>query len=139
MKQDTHNQSKLLGLHSCIGLTCRPLEDRKSTFVRVRRHKPRVVYAIHTPLPCELGEEESVVVTSQSGKALALLGQAYLDAQGSAYTPFLTAHVEYGFNKHANHPKPDNFSSDFSLAEFAAHHHKWKQEVTEYTIEEVDQ
>ena len=85
-------------------------------------------------MPCEAGEEESVVVTSQSGKALTLLGQACLDAQGSAHTPFLTAHVEYGFNRHANHPKPDNFHSDFSLAEFAAHHHKWKQDVTEYAL-----
>ena len=103
-------------------------------FVRTHRHKARVVYAIHQPMPCEAGEEESVVVTSQSGKALALLGQACLDAQGSAHTPFLTAHVEYGFNKFATHPKPDNFHSDFSLAEFAAHHHKWKQDVTEYAL-----
>ena len=138
MKQDTSNTSKPVGLPSCSGLTCRPLEDRKSTFVRVRRHKPRVVYAIHTPLPCELGEEESVVVTSQSGKAIALLGQACLDAHSSDYTPYIIAHVEYGFNKHANHPQPSNFHSNFSLAEFAAHHHKWKQEITEYTIEDVD-
>ena len=103
-------------------------------FVRTHRHKARVVYAIHQPLPCEDGEEESVVVTSQSGKALTLLGQACLDAQGSAHKPFLTAHVEYGFNRLANHPQPSNFHSDFSLAEFAAHHYKWKQEITEYEI-----
>ena len=103
-------------------------------FVRTHRHKSRVVYAIHTLVPCEGEETHSVVVTSQSGKALTLLGQACLDAQGSAHTPFLTAHVEYGFNKQANHPKPDNFHSDFSLAEFAAHHYKWKQEITEYAL-----
>ena len=130
MKQDIYNPTK----PECSGLICRPLEDRKSTFVRVRRHKPRVVYAIHTMLPCDGEEACSATVTSQSGKALTLLGQACLDAQGSAHTPFLTAHVEYGFNKQANHPKPDNFHSDFSLAEFAAHHHKWKQEVTEYAL-----
>ena len=103
-------------------------------FVRTHRHKARVVYAIHTLVPCEGEETHSVVVTAQSGKALTLLGQACLDAQGSAHTPFLTAHVEYGFNKQANHPKPDNFHSDFSLAEFAAHHYKWKQEITEYAL-----
>ena len=130
MKQDIYNPTK----PECSGLICQPLEDRKSKFVRAPRHRPRVVYAIHQPMPCEAGEEESVVVTAQSGKALTLLGQACLDAQGSAHTPFLTAHVEYGFNKFATHPKPDNFHSDFSLAEFAAHHHKWKQEVTEYEI-----
>ena len=135
MKQDIYNPNK----PACSGLVCRPLEDRKNTFVRTYRHKARVVYAIHQYMPCEEGEEESVVVTSQSGKALTLLGQACLDAQGSAHTPFITMHVEYGFNKFANHPKPANFSSDFSLAEFAAHHHKWKQEITEYTIEGVDQ
>lgn len=131
MKQDIYNPTK----PECSGLICRPLEDRKSTFVRVLRHKPKVVYAIHTYMPGgPNGELSAASVTSQSGKALALLGQACLAAQGSAHTPFLTAHVEYGFNKHANHPKPDNFHSDFSLAEFAAHHHKWKQEVTEYEI-----
>ena len=138
MKQDNRNSSKPIGLPSCSGLTCRPLEDRKSTFVRAHRHKPRVVYAVHTLLPCEEGEAHSVVVTAQPGKALTLLGQACLDAHGSLHTPCIVAHVEYGFNKHANHPKPDNFHSDFSLAEFAAHHHKWKQEITEYTIEDVD-
>lgn len=122
------------------GLVCRPLEEvRKNTFVRVLRHKPRVVYAIHQPLACEDGVEESVIVTSQSSKALTLLGQACLDAQGSAHTPFLTAHVEYGFNKYATHPKPESFSSDFTLAEFAAHHHKWKQEVTEYALPPVEE
>ena len=134
MKQDIYIPTK----PACSGLICRPLEDRKSKFVRAPRHRPRVVYAIHSPLPCEGGEEESVVVTSQSSKALVLLGQACLDAQGSAHTPCIVAHVEYGFNKFATHPKPVNFHSDFSLAEFAAHHHKWKQEITEYTIEEVD-
>ena len=103
-------------------------------FVRTHRHKARVVYAIHTLLPCEEGEAHSVVVTAQSGKALTLLGQACMDAQGSLHTPCIVAHVEYGFNKRANHPKPDDFHSDFSLAEFAAHHHKWKQEVTEYAL-----
>lgn len=104
-------------------------------FVRTHRHKARVVYAIHTCMTGDSnGELAASCVTSQSGKALTLLGQACLDAQGSAHTPFLTAHVEYSYNKHANHPKPDNFHSDFSLAEFAAHHHKWKQEVTEYAL-----
>ena len=130
MKQDIYNTTKPSG----SGLICRPLEDRKSKFIRAPRHRPRVVYAIHQPMPCEAGEEESVVVTSQSGKALALLGQACLDARNSAHTPFLTAHVEYGFNRRADHPQPANFSSDFSLAEFAAHHHKWKQDVTEYSL-----
>ena len=103
-------------------------------FVRTLRHKARVVYAIHQPMPCEAGEEESVVVTAQSCKALTLLGQACLDAQGSAHTPYLTAHVEYSYNKQANHPKPDDLQSDFSLAEFAAHHHKWKQDITDYAL-----
>ena len=134
MKQDIYNPTK----PECSSLICQPLEDRKGTFVRVLRHKPRVVYATHTLLPCEEGEAHSVVVTAQPGKALTLLGQACLDAHGSLHTPRIVAHVEYGFNKHANHPKPDNFHSDFSLAEFAAHHHKWKQEITEYTVEEVD-
>ena len=104
-------------------------------FVRAPRHRPRVVYAIHTLVPCEGEETHSVVVTSQSGIALTLLGQACLDARGSLHTPCIVAHVEYGFNKFATHPKPANFHSDFSLAEFAAHHHKWKQEITEYEIE----
>ena len=104
-------------------------------FVRAHRHKPRVVYAIHSYMPGDRnGELSAASVTSQSGKALTLLGQACLDAHGSLHTPCIVAHVEYGFNKHANHPKPDNFHSDFSLAEFAAHHHKWKQEVTEYAL-----
>lgn len=119
MKQNIYNSSEPSSQPSM----CR--------FVRTHRHKARVVYAIHSD-HCEAGP--SVVVTAQSGKALTLLGQACLDAQGSAHTPFLTAHVEYGFNRHANHPKPDNFRSDFSLAEFAAHHHKWKQEITEYAL-----
>ena len=106
--------------------------------VRTRRHKPRVVYAIHTCMPGDPnGELSAASVTSQSGKALTLLGQACLDAQGSAHTPFITVHVEYSYNKLATHPQPSNFHSDFSLAEFAAHHHKWKQEITEYNIEEV--
>ena len=134
MKQGIYNPTK----PECSGLICRPLEDRKSKFVRAPRHRPRVVYAIHTLVPCEGEETHSVVVTSQSSKALVLLGQACLDARGSAHTPCIVAHVEYGFNKFATHPKPANFHSDFSLAEFAAHHHKWKQEITEYTIEEVD-
>lgn len=104
-------------------------------FVRAPRHRPRVVYAIHTYMPGDPnGELAASCVTSQAGKALTLLGQACLDAQGSAHTPFLTAHVEYGFNKFATHPKPADFHSDFSLSEFAAHHHKWKQEVTEYAL-----
>ena len=122
MKQDIYNSSKPTSLPTM----CR--------FVRTHRHKARVVYAIHQPIPCEDGEDASAVVTSQSGKALALLGQACLDARNSAHTPFLTAHVEYGFNRRADHPQPANFSSDFSLEEFAAHHYKWKQEVTEYEI-----
>ena len=122
MKQDIYNSSKPTSLPTM----CR--------FVRTHRHKARVVYAIHTLVPCEGEETHSVVVTAQSGKALTLLGQACLDAQGSAHTPFLTAHVEYGFNKQANHPKPDDLQSDFSLAEFAAHHYKWKQEITEYAL-----
>ena len=64
MKQDIYNSSKPTSLPTM----CR--------FVRTHRHKARVVYAIHQPMPCEAGEDESVVVTSQSGKALALLGQA---------------------------------------------------------------
>ena len=127
MKQDIYNSSKPTSLPTM----CR--------FVRTHRHKARVVYAIHQPMPCEAGEDESVVVTSQSGKALALLGQACLDAQGSAHTPFLTAHVEYGFNRHANHPKPDDLQADFSLAEFAAHHHEWKQEITEYALPSLEE
>ena len=122
MKQDIYNMTKPTGLHTL----CK--------FVRTHRHKARVVYAVHQPIPCEGGEEESVVVTSQSGKALTLLGQACLDAQGSAHTPFLTAHVEYGFNKFATHPKPADFHSDFSLAEFAAHHCDWKKDVTDYAL-----
>ena len=107
--------------------------------VRTRRHKPRVVYAIHTHINVDGEESPSATVTSQSGKALTLLGQACLGAQGSAHTPFITVHVEYGYNKLATHPKPTSFHTDFSLAEFAAHHHKWKQEITEYNIEDVDQ
>jgi len=104
-------------------------------FVRTHRHKARVVYAIHTCMPGDPnGELLAANVTAQSGKALTLLGQACLNASNNSRQPYLTAHVEYGFNKHANHPKPDNFHSDFSLAEFAAHHHKWKQEVTEYAL-----
>ena len=104
-------------------------------FVRTHRHRPRVVYAIHTYMPGDSnGELAASCVTSQSGKAMTMLGQACLDAQGSAHTPFITVHVEYSYNKLANHPQPSNFHSDFSLAEFAAHHHKWKQEVTEYEI-----
>ena len=122
MKQDIYNPAKPIGQPAM----CR--------FVRTHRHKARVVYAIHTLVPCEGEETHSVVVTSQAGKALTLLGQACLDAQGSAHTPFLTAHVEYGFNKFATHPKPADFHSDFSLSEFAAHHHKWKQDVTEYAL-----
>lgn len=122
MKQDIYNTTKPTGQPAM----CRS--------VRIRRHKPRVVYAIHTLVPCEGGETHSVVVTSQSGKALTLLGQACLDARGSLHTPCIVAHVEYSCNKFATHPKPANFHSDFSLAEFAAHHHKWKQEVTEYEI-----
>ena len=122
MKQDIYNTTKPTG------------QPAMRRFVRTHRHKPRVVYAIHTLVPCEGEEAHSVVVTSQSGKALTLLGQACLDAQGSAHTPFLTAHVEYSYNKFATHPKPADFHSDFSLAEFAAHHHKWKQEVTEYAL-----
>ena len=122
MKQDIYNPSKP------------DAQPDMCRFVRTHRHKARVVYAIHQPISCEAGEEESVVVTSQSGKALTLLGQACLDAQGSAHIPFLTAHVEYGFNKRADHPQPSNFQSDFSLAEFAAHHYKWKQEITEYAL-----
>lgn len=131
MKQDIYSKDK----PSCAGLMCLPLDDNKrGTFVRVRRHKPRVVYAIYQPMSCEAGEEERVVVTSQSGKALTLLGQACLDAQGSAHTPFITAHVEYSYNKLATHPQPSNFQSDFSLAEFAAHHHQWKKDITEYAL-----
>lgn len=122
MKQDIYNLTKPTSL---------PTMGR---FVRTHRHKARVVYAIHTLVPCEGEETHSVVVTSQSSKALVLLGQACLDARGSLHTPCIVAHVEYGFNKFATHPKPDNFHSDFSLAEFAAHHHKWKQEVTEYAL-----
>ena len=104
-------------------------------FVRTHRHKARVVYAIHTCMTGDSnGELSAASVTSQAGKALTLLGQACLDVQGSAHTPYLTAHVEYGFNKFATHPKPADFHSDFSLAEFAAHHHKWKQEITDYAL-----
>ena len=131
MKQDIYNPTK----PECSSLICRPLEDRKSKFVRAPRHRPRVVYAIHQPFTYEAGGEESVVVTSQSGKALTLLGQACLDAQGSAHTPCIVAHVEYGFNKFATHPKPADFHSDFSLAEFAAHHLTWKKEITDYNLE----
>lgn len=130
MKQDIYNPTK----PECSGLICRPLEDGKSKFVRAPRHRPRVVYAIYKTIQCEAGEDASVVVTSQAGKALTLLGQACLATQGCAHTPFLTAHVEYSYNKQANHPKPDDMQSDFSLAEFAAHHHKWKQDVTEYAL-----
>ena len=106
-----------------------------STFVRTHRHRPRVVYAIHQPVQWAGGEDENASVTSQSGKALMLLGQACLDTtSASARTPYLVAHVEYGFNRFATHPKPDNFQATFSLAEFAAHHSQWKQEVTEYDI-----
>lgn len=134
MKQDIYSKDK----PSCAGLMCLSLDDNKrSTFVRVIRHKPRVVYSIHHPIPCQEGEVEGVTVTSQSGKALTLLGQACLDAQGSAHTPFITAHVEYGFNKLAGHPKPDYIKAEFSLAEFAAHHHQWKKDITEYSIEEA--
>ena len=123
MKQDIYNPTKPTGLHAM----CR--------FVRTHRHKARVVYAIHTSMPEDSnGELAASCVTSQSGKALTMLGQACLDARNSSRQPYLTAHVEYSYNKHAIHPKPDNFHSDFSLAEFAAHHHKWKQEVTEYEI-----
>ena len=122
MKQDIYNPAKPIS------------QPAMCKFVRTHRHKARVVYAIHQPMPCEAGEEESVVVTAQSGKALTLLGQACLDAQGSAHTPFITVHVEYSYNKLATHPKPADFHSDFSLAEFAAHHHKWKQDVTEYAL-----
>lgn len=104
-------------------------------FVRAPRHRPRVVYAIHTYMPGDYnGELAASCVTSQSGKAHTLLGQACLDAQGSAHTPYLTAHVEYGFNRHAAHPKPDDFKADFSLAEFAAHHSQWKKEITNYVV-----
>lgn len=104
-------------------------------FVRVRRHKAKIVYVVHTCLPTDNDDGSfATVVTNQSGKALTLLGKACLDARNSSRQPYLTAHVEYGFNKHANHPKPDNFHSDFSLAEFAAHHFDWKKEVTEYAI-----
>ena len=133
--QDIYSKDK----PSCAGLMCLPLDDNKrSTFVRVRRHKPRVVYVIHTCMPGDPnGKLSAASVTSQSGKALTLLGQACLDAQGSAHTPFITAHVEYSYNKLAAHPQPSNFRSDFSLAEFAAHHHQWKKDITEYNIEEA--
>ena len=104
-------------------------------FVRTHRHKARVVYAIRTCMPVDPnGELSAANVTAQSGKALALLGQACLNASSSSRQPYLTAHVEYGFNRRADHPQPANFSSDFSLAEFAAHHHKWKQDITEYAL-----
>ena len=129
--QDIYSKDK----PSCAGLMCLPLDDNKrGTFVRVRRHKPRVVYSIHQPVPCQEYEEEGVSVTSQSGKALALLGQACLYARGSAYTPYLEAHVEYCFNRLAGHPKPDDIKAEFSLAEFAAHHHQWKKDITEYAL-----
>ena len=124
MKQDIYNAAKPTS----------SAQPAMCGFVRTHRHKARVVYTIHQPMPCEAGEEERVVVTSQSGKALTLLGQACLDAQGSAHTPFLTAHVEYGFNKLAGHPKPDYIKAEFSLAEFAAHHHQWKKDITEYAL-----
>ena len=62
-----------------------------------------------------------------------MLGQACLDTtSASSHTPYLVAHVEYGFNRFATHPKPDNFQATFSLAEFAAHHQCWKLEITDY-------
>ena len=122
MKQDIYNPQKS---QSSTG----------RTFVRTHRHRPRIVYSIHQSVPCEDGEAEDVTVTSQSGKALMMLGQACLDTTAdSAHTPYLVAHVEYGFNKFATHPRPDNIQTTFSLAEFAAHHSQWKQEVTEYDI-----
>ena len=104
------------------------------TFVRTHRHKPKIVYAVHQHRSCLDGYEYNVTVTSQSTKALQMLGQAYLDTIGTQYEPYLVAHIEYGFNKFATHPKPDNFQTTFSLAEFAAHHQCWKQEVTDYEI-----
>ena len=128
MKQDIYNTTKPTGQPAM----CR--------FVRTHRHKARVVYAVHTCMPGDPnGELSAASVTSQSGKALTMLGQACLDAQGSAHTPFITVHVEYSYNKRADHPQPSNFHSDFSLAEFAAHHHKWKQEVTEYALPTEDE
>ena len=124
MRQDIYNPQK-------------PQSSTGCTFVRTHRHRPRVVYSIHQSVPCEDGEAEDVTVTSQSGKALKLLGQACLNASTSAYTPYLVAHVEYGFNKFATHPKPDSLQATFSLAEFAAHHYCWKQKVTMYDIDNL--
>ena len=122
MKQDIYNPQK-------------PQSSTDRTFVRTHRHMPRVVYSIHKSVPCEGGEADDVSVTSQSGRALMMLGQACLDTTSdSAHTPYLVAHVEYGFNKFATHPKPDSLQATFSLAEFAAHHYCWKQKVTLYDI-----
>lgn len=122
MRQDIYNPQK-------------PQSSTGCTFVRTHRHKPRIVYSIHKSVPCEGCEDASVSVTTQSGKALMMLGQACLDTtSASAHTPYLVAHVEYGFNKFAEHPKLGNFSTTFSLAEFAAHHLAWKQEVTDSVI-----
>lgn len=106
-------------------------------FVRVRRHKAKIVYVVHTCLPTDNDDGSfATVVTNQSGKAMQLLGQAMLDAHNVQCDPYLVAHVEYSFNRQAGHETPASLHQTFTLAEFAAHFAQWRTEVTEYEIPE---
>ena len=142
MKQNTH--SRLTPAAPATPATPATPADHNSlcNFARVPRHRPRIVYVVQGLTPATVTaagvvvDEAASTVTSSSVTALRLLGEACLvgQAQTPQRTPVLVAHVEYSLNRFAEHPKPENFRVVFNLAEFAAHHAGWKEDVTHYPI-----